>query len=149
MGYKLSGIVFEILKDPKKQPKIPISQQKAPLAESYPIDSINSVGVWIGKEIFNSGASQNDNFEDILERFRNMKRPSPMTLSWKPPEGQIMLFQTLKRKKRKLTMTIFIEQLGGTALWRWVFTEAEVVQPRKETQFERVDFTFGNFYPSP
>ena len=139
MGYKLTAFVFELLKTPPRN----APEKKA---ENHPLESIESLGVWKGKEIFNSENCPNGHLDDIRTQFEKMKRPSPMTLTWKPSQDKIMLFQTLKKKKATLTIRVVVEQRDGAAQWDLNFTGAKVLQAQKENTLERVSLTFEKFY---
>lgn len=141
MGFKLSANVIyaktakEINKDPDTK------------GVGVFLERIESVGVWPGEELFNSETCPDGILTKITNHFKRMKRPSPMTFTWKPPEGKRMLFHNIKN--RKLSVMIGVNRNNDSAAWGLQFTEVDIFRISKSRKGETIEATFKDFNIHP
>ena len=137
MGYKISAVVIyyktkkEIEKDPDTK------------GVSNLLERVESVGIWQGKEVFNAEKCPDGILTDVANYFKKMKRPSPMTLTWRPPQGEKMYFH--KIKNRTMSMRVMINKNDDSASWALQFLEVSITRIRDSKQIQRIDASFKDF----
>lgn len=137
MGFKISATVIyektkrEIEKDPDTKGK------------SNFLERVESVGIWPGKELFNSENSPEGILTDITNYFRKMKRPSPMTFTWKPPKSEKMFFHQIQN--RKMSVRIGVNKNDDSAYWALQFIEVDIFRIRDSKQIQRIEASFKDF----
>lgn len=114
---------------------------------------ITNFGIRKGQEL--SGNNINDNgIRGLVEMMKKMKRPTPMTLLWTPPNGQQLLFADIRRKKLRIEFS-FVRYGNGQVQVKSLLTldKVKIVNISKESigrvRQERIDARFSEIEMNP
>ena len=121
---------------------------------SWTIDVLNSLGVWDGEELKNSGDCPDGTFTGIHTKFQAMlkakpDKPKPMTFSWVPTtKDEKTLFQS------KLRNATFAMRIGVTDknnnYWTLSFDGIKLTKPPTKKQgVERVEANYLGYNKHP
>lgn len=119
---------------------------------SWVIEAIESVGVWAGEELSNSGDCPEGTFTGIRTKFEsqqkaNPDKPKPMTFTWKPPKKDEKLFQSILRNA---TFHIRMGVNQKENYWTWTFDGVKIIKnPSKKNKIERIEATFTSYFSHP
>lgn len=141
MGFKLSANII-YAKTKKELEKDPDTKGIGVFLER-----IEAVGIWPGEELFNSESCPDGILTKITNQFKKMKRPSPMTFTWKPTEGRRMLFHNIKN--RKLSVMIGVNRNDDSAAWGLQFIEVDIFRISKGRRGEIIEASFKDFNVHP
>lgn len=115
---------------------------------------MESFGIRKGQEI--TADQINENGSAYMVRILNsMKRPSPFSLLWKPPEGQKLLFADIRRRKLRIKVSFVssgnntnnpnVMRLFTVDNVRIMRILPEAKAGRVKSKYERIEATFSKF----
>lgn len=131
-----------------------INQKKG--GGSWVIEELESVGVWTGQELSNSGDCPDGTYTGITTQFDNQQKanpdkPKPMTFTWDLTKGDNKknknLFQSILRNA---TFHIRMGVKQKENYWTLTFDGVKVIKnPSKKRNIERIEATFVSYHSHP